>query len=304
MRSQALRLTNGAAGFLACLVLLSCMTVACGTSTSAPASQEPEEDSADPGAEDAALDGALDAADDVTPTACHTAGCPCTQAGDCTSGVCQGKTCAACVPTSPPIETCNGKDDDCNGQTDESTCPWPSDCQQAGCDAKAAKCVIFPLNLSSCSDGNACTLDDRCTAGVCIPGGVRTCSDGTTCTTDSCAPKDGCVFTPVDVTCTDDDACTSGDHCAAGACTGVAKVCNDDNPCTTDGCAPDNGTCLALANTATCDDGDVCVVGDHCSGGKCVGVPVPCDDKNPCTDDGCVPGQGCVHVTKQGGGCP
>jgi hypothetical protein len=239
----------------------------------------------------------LDAAEDVTATTgCHGLGCGCGAGSDCTSGFCAKGQCVACVPASPPIETCNGRDDDCDGQVDEATCPWPSDCVQAACDGKAGKCVQKPLDAIGCSDGNACTLDDRCQAGICVPGGLRACDDQAVCTTDSCVAASGCVFTPVDATCTDDNGCTLQDHCALGSCVGKAKVCNDANPCTTDACAPLDGSCLAIANTATCDDGDPCILGDHCSGGACVGVPLQCDDKNPCTDDACVPGQGCVHV--------
>src|SRR5256885_13183475 len=34
-----------------------------------------------------------------------------------------------------------------------------------------------------------------------------------------------------------------------------------------------------------------------CGGGACLpGAALNCDDSNPCTDDSCDPGTGCVHV--------
>lgn len=292
-----------------------CALAAC-TSTPTATTVDPavEDDTGEPEdggteAADATADDAIAPAGDATgsdATACASLGCTCANGSDCNSGSCANGKCVACVPASPPVEQCNGKDDDCDGQVDEATCSWPSACVQSACNGKAGVCVQTPLDSIGCSDGNACTLDDRCHKGVCVAGEVRTCDDQSPCTADSCAPTTGCVFAPVDATCTDDNGCTIGDHCAKGLCVGQAKSCNDANPCTTDDCSPLDGSCLAVANTATCDDGDPCIVGDHCAGGSCVGVPVTCDDKNPCTDDACVPGQGCVHVPNGKGppGCP
>jgi len=75
-----------------------------------------------------------------------------------------------------------------------------------------------------------------------------------------------------------------------------AAECDDLNPCTDDACLPDTG-CVNENNTAVCDDGDACTLLDLCSGGECrPGVPLKCDDGNPCTDDGCDPASGCSHV--------
>ncbi|MCA9514921.1 MAG: hypothetical protein KC635_08265, partial [Myxococcales bacterium] len=43
-----------------------------------------------------------------------------------------------------------------------------------------------------------------------------------------------------------------------------------------------------------CDDGDACTREDRCSGTACTGLPVTCDDHNPCTADACDPTVGCV----------
>lgn len=47
-----------------------------------------------------------------------------------------------------------------------------------------------------CDDGDPCTRDDKCAAGVC-KGVAYTCSDGLTCTMDVCDGKGGCDHTKV-----------------------------------------------------------------------------------------------------------
>jgi len=63
--------------------------------------------------------------------------------------------------------------------------------------------------------------------------------------------------------CDDGNPCTTGDVCAAGACSGTP------------------------ADGIPCDDGESCTSPDVCVGGVCTGTPVPdgtpCDDGNPCS---------------------
>ncbi len=54
--------------------------------------------------------------------------------------------------------------------------------------------------------------------------------------------------------------------------------------------------CTDQPDGSACDDGDVCTVNDACSAGVCVGVPLNCDDDNPCTDDACNASGGCFHT--------
>jgi hypothetical protein len=42
-----------------------------------------------------------------------------------------------------------------------------------------------------------------------------------------------------------------------------------------------------------CTDANVCTQADVCVAGKCQGLPVSCDDQNPCTQDVCDKGKGC-----------
>jgi cysteine-rich repeat protein len=81
----------------------------------------------------------------------------------------------------------------------------------------------------------------------------------------------------------------------------VALVdCDDGDPCTDDLCTENLG-CEHPLNTAPCEDGNLCTVGDTCSGGLCVpGGPPDCDDGNPCTDDLCQSDQGCTAANNTG----
>jgi hypothetical protein len=82
---------------------------------------------------------------------------------------------------------------------------------------------------------------------------------------------------------------------ATGACDGGTPPlnCTDTNDCTDDSCDPLVG-CLFLPNVNPCDDGTVCTSGDTCTGGTCVGTPVPCNDNNACNGvEVCDPVLGC-----------
>lgn len=170
-------------------------------------------------------------------------------------------------------------------------CSDQNDCTTDVCSADGQSCTNT-ARTGACSDGNACTANDQCVAGVCAPGAPVTCNDNSTCTVEACFPNLGCVFFPQPGSCNDGDPCTTNDVCSpTGVCTGATLVCNDGDPCTDDVCSA--GSCTFPANTAPCDDGDPCTGGDVCGGGNCAGTPLTCDDGNVCSIDACVPGVGC-----------
>ncbi len=242
---------------------------------------------------------------------------PCTLADQCADGKCQG--------TSMPCECqvdgdCGVLEDGdlCNGTlvcdtgtlpykcvVDPATavvCPEPDGenafCLQGACDPGTGECTFVPNHEGFlCDNGNACTVNDKCTAGACAGGVAVNCSDGSPCTDDSCAPESGCSHEPSTAPCTDGDACTVGDHCAEGLClAGEKDDCDDGNPCTSDTCDAVAGCVYSLVDGA-CDDGDACTTGDHCAQGKCIPLDVTeCGDGNPCTDDSCTPESGCVYA--------
>ena len=196
-------------------------------------------------------------------------GDPCTVNDACVGGVCI---------SGPPADC-----DDGNPCTDDS-CDDTGTCQNAA-------------NSASCDDGNACTTGDHCAGGACVPSGGLPCDDGNVCTTDSCDPWAGCVYVNNTLLCNDGDACTIGEACAGGVCTGGSTMsCDDGNLCTTDSCDPDVG-CAYDNNTVPCDDGNACTMNDACFGGACQpGAALSCDDGNVCTTDSCVPASGCVNT--------
>lgn len=173
------------------------------------------------------------------------------------------------------------------------SCADPNPCVVTWCDPLFG-CQYQPNNVP-CSDGNACTLADRCSIGLCIGSSIN-CSDANPCTADYCNPDTGtCSFSPSPGTCNDGNPCTVQDLCSDGICTGVPRDCNDGKPCTADSCDPLSG-CLYQNLQGPCSDGNACTTGDACIGADCVGSAIVCNDFNPCTDDVCSPTSGCLYI--------
>ncbi len=145
-------------------------------------------------------------------------------------------------------------------------------------------CEIFTDAGQLTIDDCGCTLDSEC-------------ADGNPCTDDVCDEVLGCINPNNSDSCDDGDACTTVDACSGGTCVGSSPlVCDDTNLCTDDSCDPGSG-CVFTDNTDSCDDGDACTTVDQCDTGACVGSsPLVCDDTNPCTDDSCDSGSGCVFT--------
>ncbi len=221
---------------------------------------------------------------------------PCSHANE--QGLCEGiRVCgpdglSACDAKIPSEEVCNGLDEDCDGEVDESTCDDGNSCTTDGCDAQKG-CIHQPDSGGACDDGNSCTLGDTCQNGVCS-GETVECSDGNPCTDDVCDGLTGCKFPDHSGSCDDGDPCTFGDVCQAGKCKpGLVLACDDGNPCTQDSCDAVKG-CLHAPLEGACDDGNPCTTGDKCTEGQCgSAMPVTCDDDNPCTTDWCDQALGC-----------
>jgi hypothetical protein len=204
--------------------------------------------------------------------------CSCVPEEDCCVGlgcegqgrVCSGCACAApdddgdgdgvpaeddcddgCADVHPGAEeSCNGRDDDCDGRADEEGCAIGSCC--------AGACVRTdedPGNCGgcgvSCDDGDFCTAD-RCEGGACLN---EACGPGT-----DCCVAGPCYECCADADCDDGEPCTT-DRCSGGACTrgdgcGAGEQCCD-------------GSCAAC-----CSDDD-CGQGTRCEGGECACGPAP-----------------------------
>ncbi|MSQ84158.1 MAG: hypothetical protein EXR77_14965 [Myxococcales bacterium] len=207
---------------------------------------------------------------------------------------------SACAGPEFKSETCDGVDNDCDGQTDEGTCDNSTACQASFCLALTGTCTTTQLDDGVlCDDSNACTGGDQCTAGKC-GGKAIDCDDKNPCSADTCNLTKGCAHTNADgVGCDDENPCTIGEVCASGSCgAGKPKVCSVDQACTVAACDLTSGKCgfSAADDGLACDDGSLCSQSDNCSGGKCKGVNLNCDDSNICTNDGCDPKSGCKQL--------
>ncbi|MDP6943430.1 MAG: hypothetical protein QF464_04715, partial [Myxococcota bacterium] len=209
-----------------------------------------------------------------------------------------GLSLLSCGPTECGDGVCNAYEVD--GQYEET---WPEVCQ-TGVDCPLSE--EFCTHDTQCDDGNACNRD-YCFmtvlsdegfdgAGVCVhlepqAVGEPGCDDGYACTIDTCHPVTGCIHTPDDSVCDDEDPCTD-DICADGPCEHPLKCDPSDDPCiNTSVCDPATGACLDTYTTegTACDDGNPCttgtVGGGECDGsGKCEDGPIDgCSDDDPCT---------------------
>jgi len=212
-------------------------------------------------------------------------GTPCDDGDPCTLGtVCGGGTCGG------------GSAKDCSSLT--------TDCAVGVCDPVSGACVAQAANEgASCSDGDTCTIIDRCKGGQCVGTADPSCASGGA----------DCAGQPDGTACDDGNPCTVQTTCQAGVCQGVPKDCSAlTTDCTLGVCDGASGACVAaIANEGgVCDDGDTCTSGDMCQSGTCLGTDngscpagsdgcagqadgTPCDDGVPCT----------VDTTCQGGAC-
>jgi hypothetical protein len=251
-------------------------------------------------------------------------------------GACKGKFTgckdgvALCSAPTPVAETCNGKDDNCDGFIDEGLCDDGNPCTTGICGSDGS-CGQIPDSGAACDDGSVCSSSDVCVSGKC-QGTAIDCDDGNPCTDDSCDLANGCTHTNAEIACADDGNSCTIDACVNGACAhptlGDGATCKDDgNGCTLDGClageclhtddpfdppcADDSNVCtqdvckasacahVPMAGEITCaSDGDVCTY-DVCGGGACThpatATETTCaDDGVACTNDFCAGGK-CTH---------
>ncbi|NUN15554.1 MAG: FG-GAP repeat protein [Myxococcales bacterium] len=83
----------------------------------------------------------------------------------------------------------NGCADTCEPScaVDPSVCDDGNPCTSDVCDASAVCVHANVLDGTLCNaDGDGCTHNDHCAAGVCVVGALPACNDGLTCTADTC----------------------------------------------------------------------------------------------------------------------
>ncbi len=231
----------------------------------------------------------------------------CNDNNPCTADICDAAAGCLYQPIAGPCS--DGNPCTVGDQCQKGQCAWQellncddgNLCTTDGCDPLLG-CVHEP-NTLPCNDNSLCTLGDVCAGGECKAGATLNCNDSNPCTDDLCNPLVGCTHTFGSAPCDDLDPCTVTDICSSGSCVGTGLAdCNDNNPCTDDFCSPMAG-CSHQANTAPCDDGNLCTLADQCHASTCKpGALLVCNDNNPCTKDACLAGQGCTF-TPQNGTC-
>ena len=236
---------------------------------------------------------------------------PCTLNDSCQTsgglGICKG-TAKNC-----PSNTCNtGKCDKTNGQcllvpklgscNDSDPCTFGDTCQVGVCKGTkmdctsladtcnlglcvSGKCTKVPKSGTiSCNDKDLCTVNDKCSNGVC--GGTQKQCAGDQCNSGGCAVIGGkatCVKVYKAGFCSDANLCTVSDTCAnvsgVGVCKGKTKNCAGDQ-CNTGQCNKSNGSCVKVYKAGSCTDKDLCTTSDKCVNvagqGQCKGTTKSC----------------------------
>ncbi len=251
--------------------------------------------------DDASCDDGLFCTDNDSCTAGSCAGTP----RSCDDGVaCNGTelcnettdTCDRGITTCDPGSLCNDQTDTCvptcmgcvvggvcygNGQLDPL-----NPCRV--CDPGRSTTAFSDNDGATCDDGQFCTVDDRCSAGMCA-GTSRSCDDGVACNGSETCNEATDTCDRGTTTCDPDELCdASSDRCVL-TCTGciVGGVCyGNGQPDPGNPCRVCNVTLTATAfsanDGATCDDGLFCTVNDTCSAGTCSGSSRSCDDGVAC----------------------
>ncbi|MFH1531578.1 MAG: hypothetical protein ABIK09_12695 [Pseudomonadota bacterium] len=244
-------------------------------------------------------------------TAACDDGIPCTVEDACAEGLCVGQP-NSCDDDNPcTFDGCEPVTGACLHEAavipcnDENACTTNDFCVAGFCNG---------INLLACDDGNPCT-DDGCApqSGCVHTPNDAPCDDGEACTpTDSCLEG---ICTGLENVCLcegttdcqplqDNDLCNGSLACIDGLCQIAPETvvsCDDPDPddCVEFKCDPATGGCQAKSkgNGGTCDDHDVCTLGESCLTGLCAPAEtVNCGDGELCTADTCDPGEGCQTI--------
>jgi hypothetical protein len=163
-------------------------------------------------------------------------------------------------------------------------------CQVSQCNEALGKCEVVPdTDGAACDDGEFCTVEDSCQAGVCMGGPENDCGmDPAPCTSLSCdEASKSCNETPAmnGAACQDpNNLCVHGSTCSNGACIGGMP---DDcfffpvpDDCHVAACNPTTGMCEAQPGNeglSCVDPNDLCTLNKTCASGMCQGgTPKDC----------------------------
>ncbi|MBI3786317.1 MAG: PD40 domain-containing protein [Deltaproteobacteria bacterium] len=195
-----------------------------------------------------------------------------------------------CRDTNPCTNEHCGEDGRC--AYDLVVCQPAGACSDGGvCDPTTGQCTNTPKpDGASCDDGNLCTHEDSCHSGVCR-GTTVDCSHGDAChDAGACNPTTGLCPNPRPngTPCNNGNLCTSDDQCKDSLCEGTVKDCATADACHAAGtCNPNTGLCPnPRPDGTTCDDHNLCTIGDACQGSICKGTEKNCATADACHDAG------------------
>jgi cysteine-rich repeat protein len=214
-------------------------------------------------------------------------GAPCAtgEPGVCSPGTitCVNSTPICVRNVGPSAETCDGVDNNCDGNTDEGAgvAGDGNQCTADVCVAGAPSYPPLPAGSACNQNGGAvCDGAGACVASVCGDGqvtGTEEC-DGQPFCDASCnrIPVCGDGFIDAPETC-DDGGTASGDGCSSTCTTEAAQgaACSTNEGCATGFCV--DGVCCNTACTGTCQS---CSVAG--SVGTCSPAPLDTDPDNEC----------------------
>ena len=154
----------------------------------------------------------------------------------------------------------NDNQGQCSCTNTPYTCAAPDQCHEAGtCNGDGTCSFANKADGNTCDDGNANTVDDLCTAGVCA--GVDHCIGVTCAAQDQCHVAGTCIdhatgacsnpYSPSGTPC---GPAPSGDCDAQNTCDGAGACIDRVQPATT--------PCTGASQGGACDNN----AADHCSG--------------------------------------
>ncbi len=140
-------------------------------------------------------------------------------------------------------------------------------CQTNTCQPATGACVMVP-QPGSCDDGDRCTIDDMCSAGVC--NGTPDIGPGKTC---GCKSSSDCALQEDNNLCNGTLYCDrKTDTCLVNPTTIVTCPDVNNNACRLNTCDPTDGVCAMSNLVRSCDDNNPCTINDTCVAGSCAGT--------------------------------
>lgn len=225
----------------------------------------------------------------------------CEDGNPCTRDYCDPMASCQHEPAALPLACDDGdpctSGDRCDGARcapGGASCTEGDTCNAPICDAVTGRCSTVPVDGVACSDGNPCSVDDRCSGGVCRAGSMADCDDRNPCTADGCRAS-GCAHTNVanETACTllgNEGTCRDGRCLVSSLCAVGSADCDGDGDCECSGtCTTSmsgNRVC-SMSACASCDRGETCcnLIGSR-DYGFCIGPETVCLGGTCCVVDG------------------